>query len=304
MRHIPCLGQGVGVDEARRLLARIFRAQGIDSPELDARILVGHALGLDHAALAAAPRRGLTDAEARATVALAVRRIEREPVARIVGMKEFWGLALKITPATLVPRPETETIVAAALASIDAHGSRAAPYRIADLGTGSGALLLALLAELPQAFGVGTDISIDALAIARDNAARLRLLPRSTFVAGHFGRALVGRFDLVVCNPPYVASGDIDALAADVRRYDPQAALDGGPDGLAAYRCIASDAQRLLARGGHMVVELGQGQADTVTVLLVRAGLKIAIIHNDLAGIPRALVAYAPAPCGKSPPWD
>jgi len=293
MRHIPGLERGVGVDEARRLLTRTLRAKGIDSPELDARILVGHAIGLDHAALAAAPQRSLTDAEARATIALVMRRLEREPIARIVGAKEFWGLALSITPATLVPRPESETVVEAALASVDARGSRAAPYRIADLGTGSGALLLALLSELPQAAGVGTDISVDALITARDNAARLHYRARSAFVAGHFGCALAGEFDLIVSNPPYIASGDIGALAADVRDYDPRAALDGGPDGLAAYRCIAGDARRLLAPGGYLVVELGQGQADAVAALLAQAGLKIVIIRNDLAGIPRALVAHS-----------
>jgi release factor glutamine methyltransferase len=292
MMAIAGLERGVRIDESRRLLTQILRAQGIDSPELDARILVGHALGLDHAALAAAWQRSLTDAEARATIALAIRRLNREPIARIVGTKEFWGLALHITPATLVPRPESETVVEAALASVDARGSRAAPYRIADLGTGSGALLLALLTELPQAFGVGTDISVDALITARDNAARLHHRARSAFVAGDFGCALAGEFDLVVSNPPYIASGEVAALAADVRDYDPRAALDGGPDGLAAYRCIASDAQRLLAREGHLVVELGQGQADAVAALFAQAGLKIAIIRNDLAGVSRALVAH------------
>jgi release factor glutamine methyltransferase len=293
MTHIPGIERGVGVDEARRLLSRTLRAKGIDSPELDARVLVGHALGLDHAALAAAPRRSLTDAEARATMALAMRRLNREPIARIVGTKEFWGLALRVTPATLVPRPESETVVEAALASIDARGSRVAPYRIADLGTGSGALLLALLSELPQTFGIGADISVDALVTARDNAARLHHRACSAFVASDFGCALAGEFDLIVSNPPYVASGDLAALAADVRDHDPRAALDGGADGLAAYRCIAGDAQRLLARDGLLIVELGQGQADEVTALFAQAGLKIAIIRNDLAGIPRALVAHS-----------
>jgi release factor glutamine methyltransferase len=302
MKDIPGLEQGVRVDEARRLLTQTLRAKGIDSPDLDARILIGHALGLDHAALAAAPQRSLTDAEARTTVALATRRLEREPIARIVGTKEFWGLALSITPATLVPRPESETVVEAALASVDARGSRAAPSRIADLGTGSGALLLALLAELPQAIGVGTDISVDALIAARDNAARLHHRARSAFVAGHFGCALAGEFDLIVSNPPYIASGDIAALAADVRDHDPRAALDGGPDGLAAYRCIAGDARRLLAKGGHLVVELGQGQAGAIAALFAQAGLKIVTIRNDLAGIPRALVAHSVSACTRTHP--
>jgi release factor glutamine methyltransferase len=293
MTHIPGLEGGVGVDAARRLLTRALRAKGIDSPELDARILVGHALGLDHAALAAAPGRSLTDAEACAATALAMRRLNREPIARIVGTKEFWGLALRITPATLVPRPESETVVEAALASIDARGSRTESYRIADLGTGSGALLLALLSELPQAFGIGVDINVDALVTALGNAARLHQRARSAFVASDFGCALAGEFDLIVSNPPYVASGDLAALAADVRDHDPRVALDGGADGLAAYRYIAGDAKRLLAREGLLVVELGQGQADEVAALFALEGLKIAIIRNDLAGIPRALVAHS-----------
>jgi release factor glutamine methyltransferase len=274
---------------ARRHLAQAFRAAGIDNPELDARVLIGHALGLDHAQLAATERT-LSEAERAVIARLAARRLAREPVARIVGVKEFWGLPLALSPATLVPRPESETVVEAALAAIGrAPGSS---FRIADLGTGSGALLLALLHELPHAFGIGTDRLPGAVAVARGNARRLGLAARAGFVACDFGAALNGGFDLVVANPPYIRRGDIAALAPDVRDYDPAIALDGGDDGLDAYRVIAADARRLLAPTGVLVVELGAGQAAAVGDLLCVAGLCTAGgPHADLAGLPRALVA-------------
>ena len=188
----------------RRQLAQRFRDAGLESPELDARILVGHALGLDHAALAAQSERPLSPREADAVAAVAQRRLDREPVARILGLKEFWGLPIKLNADTLVPRPETETVVEAALAALGDTAGDA--RRIADLDTGSGALLLALLSELPAAWGVGTDISVTALACARANAAALGLAGRAAFVACDHGTALGGGFDLVVANPPYVAT--------------------------------------------------------------------------------------------------
>jgi release factor glutamine methyltransferase len=221
--------------------------------------------------------------------ALAARRLAREPVARILGIKEFWGLPLRIGAETLVPRPETETVVEAALAAIDHGGPRTRVLRIADLGTGSGALLLALLSELPNADGVGTDVSVATLGTARANAERLGLSRRARFVACDFAAALGGaRFDLVVSNPPYIASGDIAALAPEVR-CDPHRALDGGSDGLDAYRSIAAQAPRVLKSGGHLVVELGMGQASGATALFMGAGLESALLRADLAGIPRAL---------------
>ena len=215
------------VAEARRALAAKFHAAGLDTPDLDARILVGHALGLDHAALAAAATRRLGADEESAIAALANRRLAGEPVARILGYKEFWSLPLRVDAATLVPRPETETVVEAALAAIDAGGPRSRKLRIADLGTGSGALILALLSELPNAFGVGTDTSSKALVVARDNARRLAQT-RARFVACDMAAALRGPFDAIVSNPPYIASGDIATLAPDVRDFDPHLALDGG----------------------------------------------------------------------------
>ncbi len=274
---------------ARRTLAEKFRAAGIDSPELDARILVGHALSLDHAALAAAGARTLAAEEESAIAALFQRRLAREPVARIVGDKEFWSLKLRVDATTLVPRPETETVVEAALAVIDAAGPRARLLRIADLGTGSGALLLALLSELPNSFGIGTDTSFGALRVARDNAQRLKLT-RSAFIACDMGAALDGPFDLIVSNPPYIASGGIGALAPEVRDFDPRPALDGGPDGLDCYRAIAATVPALLTPGGILVVELGVAQLQAVTALLLAAGLAPSLPRNDLLGVPRALL--------------
>lgn len=275
---------------ARRAWANKFRAYGLDSPELDARILVGHALGLDHAALAAADARVLGGEEEAAIAALARRRLAHEPVARILGWKEFWSLPLRVGAATLVPRPETETVVEAALAAIEAHGPRSRPLRIADLGTGSGAILLALLCELPNAFGVGSDTSASALLIALDNARRLGIA-RARFVACDMAAALCGTFDLIVSNPPYIASGDMAALPPEVRDFDPPRALDGGPDGLDLYRAIAAAAPALLAPDGALVVELGGGQADAVATLFAGTGLAPLPPRTDLNGVPRALTA-------------
>ena len=290
----PLAATAMTVGEARRAWAARFRAGGIDSPELDARILIGRALGLDHAGVAAAEARPLTAAEEGAIAALAQRRLCREPVARILGSKEFWGLDLRLGADTLVPRPETETVVEAVLATIDRDGPRSRALRIADLGTGSGALLLALLSELPNAVGVGTDTSAAALVIARNNARRLGL-HRAAFVACDVATALSSRFDIVVSNPPYVASGDIPGLAPEVRLFDPRRALDGGSDGLAAYRAIAKAAPGLLADDGMLAVELGFGQADLVAPLFAAAGLALAAAQPDLNGVPRVLIARKPA---------
>lgn len=296
---VPPLDAPISIAGARRALARMFAAADLDSPALDARIIVGHALGLDHTALAASEERAL-DCEERARIAaVAARRLAREPIARIVERKEFWGLPLRITPAVLTPRPETETVVATALAAIDRDGVSGRPLRIADLGTGSGALLLALLSELPNAFGVGTDMSAAALAVARDNAERLGFAARAAFVACDFAGALQGPFDLVLANPPYVASTELPHLAPEVRDHDPRLALDGGPDGLRAYRALAADAPRLIGAGGHMVVEIGVGQADSVALLFTQRQLLDVTVTPDLAGIPRAIhIRCASRACG------
>jgi len=273
---------------ARRQIAETFRNNGIESPELDARILVGHALGLDRTVLASSAERVLSRQELDAIDALAARRLRHEPVARIVGRKEFWSLPLRVSSATLVPRPETESVVEAALATVR---DRQLSLRIADLGTGTGAILLALLSELPNATGSGTDIEPAALAIARTNARELGLQDRCQFILSDFGAALTERFDLVVSNPPYIATSELPALPAEVRDYDPELALDGGPEGLDCYRRIAAESARLLAPGGALVLEIGAGQSAAVTGIFEATGLKAAAPPRpDLAGIPRALV--------------
>jgi release factor glutamine methyltransferase len=279
------------VDAARRGIARRFRERGIDTPDLDARILVGHALGLDRTALMLAGERRLEAVEMARIEAFAARRLGREPIARITGTKEFWGLPFKITPDVLVPRPETETVVAEALAAVDRTGARSRALRIADLGVGSGAILIALLVEVPNATGVGTDRDPQALALARENARRLGVTPRAAFVACDFGAAVAPGCNLVVTNPPYIRTDEIAELEADVREFDPLNAIDGGRDGLAAYRVIAVHARHILAPGAHLVAEIGKGQGDAVAALLATAGFGGIRIVPDLAGIARAVVA-------------
>jgi len=275
----------------RRALAEKFREAGIESAETDARLLMAHALGIDRAELIANGERTLKPDEIEAIDALAARRLRHEPVARIFGRKEFWNLTLTVTPDVLVPRPETETVVEAALDAAVRDALQMEKLRILDIGTGSGALLLALLSELPNAVGTGTDISTAALAVARANAERNDLSGRCSFIACDIAVGLKGPFDLIVSNPPYVARGDIATLAPDVRDYDPALALDGGDDGLSAYRAIAAQAPGLLAPGGRLIVELGAGQEAAVRALFTKAGLAVAATYDDLAGIRRALIA-------------
>jgi release factor glutamine methyltransferase len=292
---LPGLQVGVSLQQACELMTQAFRAAGIDDPQADARILAAHALGLTRAQIISQGRHKLDQREIDAIAARATRRLAREPVSRILGTREFWGLELTIDPSVLDPRPDTETVIEAALDWIATRHLKNEKLRILDIGVGSGALLLALLSELPAANGVATDKSIAALKLARGNARRLGFAERCTFVACNFTDALRGPFDLIVSNPPYIASGEIPGLAPEVRDHDPLIALDGGADGLAAYRAIASDALRLLAPRGRLVVELGQGQAESVGAILRSAGLSIETpIHRDLGGVNRALCAAAP----------
>lgn len=288
----PVNAQSVSIAACRRALTAEFRARGIDSPELDARLLIGHALGLDHAALAARADQLLSREQQTAIAALARRRLAHEPVARIVGTKEFWSLPLRVTDATLVPRPETETVVAAVLDALDRRGPRLRPWRIADIGTGSGAIALALLAELPNAFVVGTDINAAAIMVARDNARRLGLT-RTSYLVCDMVSCLRGPFDAIVSNPPYVAAADVDRLPLEVRQFDPRSALDGGADGLHWYRVLAAAAAPLLAGNGVLAVELGKDQEEQVAALIAAAGLAPMPARPDLNGIPRALIAVA-----------
>jgi len=284
---------GQTVDAARRALTAQFKTAAIESAELDARILTGHALGLDLTGLISAAQRQLTPDESKRLEEFARRRLAGEPVARILGEKEFWGLPLQLSSATLVPRPDTETVVELALELVRADGDLNRPLRIADLGTGSGAILLALLSELPAAQGFGTDISAAALHTASANAARAGLSKRATFVACDYASGLSGPFNLIVSNPPYIRTADIDGLAVDVRKYDPPAALDGGADGLDAYRALIPQAAGLLAPGAALVVEAGEGQSAQIQALMTAAGLMPVIAPKaDLAGILRAVAGH------------
>lgn len=277
---------GATVEDARRMIAQMFREARLYSPELDARIITGHALGLDLTQLIAAGRRQLGESELETLNALAERRLAGEPVARILGRKEFYGLDFALSPATLVPRPETEAVVEEALAFLN---DVAAP-RIADLGTGSGAILLALLAERPDATGVATDIDAEALRVAEENAAAHGLTRRVSFVHCDYAEGLDGEFDAIVSNPPYVVRAEISSLAAEVRDHDPKLALDGGPDGLSAYRALIPQAATRLVPGGALIVEIGAGQAADVARLMEESGLVVERPHRpDLAGFERVV---------------
>ena len=291
MRIIPGLKDGASVSEALQLIAQTFRAAGIEDADADARVLAGHALHLDRARLISQSDRVLEAREVNAISGLAARRLKREPVSRILGRKEFWSLALAITPDVLVPRPETETVVEGALDFVVRNGLRMEKLRILDIGTGSGALLVALLNELPNATGIGTDISRAALEAAQINVAQFGFESRSSLIACDMAAGVEGQFDLVVSNPPYIARGQIASLAPEVRDYDPMMALDGGDDGLTAYRSISADAKRILAQGGRLFVEMGAGQEPAVRELFTNAGLEVGIARNDLAGTPRVLGA-------------
>lgn len=281
---------GLSVDAARREVAARLRATGIDSPELDARLLVGAALKLSHTDLSIQSSRTLTRNEADAIELDIARRIAREPVARILGEREFWGLKFQLSPATLVPRPDTETVVIAALDFLRNQRKLSSNIRIADIGTGSGAILIALLSECPRARGVGTDISADALTVASINARDLGFDERAVFVKSDYASELSGHFDLIVSNPPYIPSADIDRLEVDVRDHDPRLALDGGKDGLDAYRVIVAQAAELLLPEAALIVEVGQDQATDVGNIMGAAGLAVQRPPKaDLGGIDRAV---------------
>ena len=279
------------VAATRLALSETLRQAGIESADTDARLIVGHALGLDRTALLTNNDRLLRAGEIAAIDTLAARRLRHEPVSRIIGRKEFWSLSLYVSDAVLVPRPDTETVVEAALDFVVRGGLRLEPMRLLDIGTGSGALILALLTELSNADGIATDISQAAIAVARGNAERLGLSARCRFVVCDIADGVNGRFDLIVSNPPYIVHSEIAGLEPDVRDYDPSLALDGGIDGLDAYRAIAAQAPHLLAPGGRLIVELGVGQEHAIRALFTKAGLTVTAIRSDLAVVPRALSA-------------
>lgn len=281
LQPINCLGS------LRRHAAQKLLAAGVESAELDARLLLSFVTGFDAAALTSKIDQEASEEMISRYTALIERRLSGEPVARIVGKKEFWSHEFLLGSDTLVPRPDSETVVEAALA---AKPRREAPLRVLDLGTGTGILLAAVLLERPNAMGVAIDCSSNALSIAEKNFARLGLSKRATFLCGNWGAAVGQKFDLIVSNPPYVETSSIAELKPEVRDHDPALALDGGKDGLDAYRAICAELSKLLAPDGVAVLELGMGQQTAVAEIAQRAELTVNDVKSDLSGCPRALV--------------
>lgn len=267
--------------------AQRLRRAGIEDARHEARLLLGHALGLRPEAIIAYPDRGLSAAERDQFTRFVERRSRREPLSHILGRREFWSLPFQVTADTLDPRPDSETVVQAAL---DTVVDRAATLRILDLGTGTGCLLLALLSELPRATGLGVDRNPAAVELARTNARALGLADRARFVLGEWGKGLNENFGLIVTNPPYIPDGDFQYLAPEVALYEHPLALAGGPDGLDSYRAMAPDLRRLLTQEGRAVVEVGLGQADQVRDIFAAAGLRELRRVKDLGGVERCLV--------------
>lgn len=259
----------------------------IESASLDARLLVAMSLGTSIETVIAWPERAMPADAATRLAALVHRRVAREPMAYILGRREFWSLDFQVTPATLTPRPDSETLVAAVLETV---ADRHAALRIIDFGVGSGCLLLSLLSELPAAHGLGIDRDAATLEVARTNATSLDLAGRASFALGDWGRAVGGAFDIAISNPPYIPTADLAALAPELR-YEPRGALDGGADGLDAYRLLIPDAARLLKPGGVVALEVGVGQAASVEVLLRQSGFALLGTRPDLAGIERCVLA-------------
>jgi len=270
-------------------VAAALSEAGFDEARRRARRLLAAALGLSAAEVLAHSDRMITEDDGEKIASLLRRVLAHEPLSRILGVREFWGLEFLLSADTLDPRPETETLVEAVLARLP---ERDRPYCFLDLGTGSGCLLLALLSEFPAARGLGIDRVFGAAATARRNAERLGLADRAWFIVGDWGTALAAAsFDAIVANPPYIESAEIARLPREVCDFDPLRALDGGADGLEAYRGIAADARRLLRPGGLFTCEIGMGQNVSVAGIIAAGGLVIEDIVSDLAGIARCVIA-------------
>jgi release factor glutamine methyltransferase len=274
--------------EALATLKETFEVRGIENPAREARLSLCAASGVSPVALIIDPCEPLGSAASRIQE-VAARRAAGEPLSRIVGKREFWGLPLAISPQVLDPRPETETIVEAALSILGDR--RDEPLRILDLGVGSGALLCALLIEFANARGVGVDMSADAIEVALGNLHACGLSERAEIRVGDWTNGLEGPFDLIVANPPYISTADLPRLPREVRDFDPWLALDGGFDGLAAYRRILPESRSLLASGGWLLTEFGAEQAAKVRAMAEQSGFADPMIYKDLAGLDRILAA-------------
>jgi release factor glutamine methyltransferase len=277
----------MAVGDALRVGGSCLAEAGIESAMLEARLLLAHALAGPADRLLLDRRRIVPTASYAALVA---RRIAHEPLALILGHREFWSLDFEVSPATLIPRPDSETLIEAAL---EARPDRGAVRRILDLGTGTGCLLLAALTEYRDAWGLGVERAPAAAALARRNVARLGLQARAAILCADWAAALAGRFDLVLGNPPYIPTGDIPGLMPEVARHEPGLALDGGPDGLDCLRRLLADLPRLLTQTGLGIFEIGAGQDQAAIGLATAAGFARPSLRADLGGIPRALVVAA-----------
>lgn len=284
---------GPTYDALLRDAAVALTAAGIDNVRFEARLLLGHAAGLSVEQLVARGSDPVPAGVAAAMRELTGRRVRREPMAYILGEREFWGLPFKVSPAVLVPRPDSETLIETVL---DLLPERERPLRILDLGVGSGCLLLTLLREYPKATGVGVDASPEALAIAGENAGLLGVASRARLMVDDWRQAgwtdrLGGPFDLLVSNPPYIETSTIATLMPEVANHEPRLALDGGSDGLEAYRIIAAATPTLIAPGGWALVEGGEGQAIDISGIFASVGLSPQAPRKDLAGVERVVAA-------------
>ncbi|MEO1198461.1 MAG: peptide chain release factor N(5)-glutamine methyltransferase [Pseudomonadota bacterium] len=284
-----CGSDGQTIEHMLRLGTGRLADASVATPRLDARLLLQHVLDTDHAGLLACSGDVLSTADAERFTDLVLRRLSGEPVARLIGKRGFWTLDLTLGPDTLVPRPDTEILVETVLQHLSMQGLGTRPLRIADLGSGSGAIALALLSELPNALCIASDISQDALSFAWQNAVVAGVADRFRPVVSNWLAALAGPFDLVVSNPPYIRRSDLDELAPEVRLHDPARALDGGADGLDAYRAIFAG---LTARpvSPCIVLEIGRGMTEDVTALATEAGFERQLLTHDLAGIERVVM--------------
>lgn len=284
---MPMLDNAPTIADALTEAAGRLADAGIENSRAEARLLLCHALELGAEAVIGSPEREIGRNERSRLENVVARRAGREPMSHVLGRREFWSLEFRVTSDTLDPRPDSETLIEAVLARV---ADRQAPLRALDLGTGSGCLVLSLLNELTNAEGIGVDISPAAIEVARGNAVALGLDGRASFAPGDWDTGLEGVFDLVVSNPPYISSGDIDGLQPEVAQFEPRLALDGGVDGLHAYRSLGPVLARRLAGHGIAALEIGHGQSEPVTHIMSDAGLDIVASHTDLGGIPRCIL--------------
>ncbi len=276
--------------------AALLGAAGVEEPRLEARLLLAGAAGWTAETMLSRRREQIPEEIARRADRMVERRRQRQPASQILGRREFWGLEFEVTPEVLDPRPDSETVVAAALARV---GNRAAPLRVLDFGTGTGCLLIALLSELPNALGLGIDVSPAAVLVARANAERLGFSSRARFATGDWGQGLIESVDVVLANPPYIPRAEVVRLQPEVARWEPWLALDGGEDGLDAYRRLAPDIARLLAPDGFAAVEIGINQAPSVGGICAGSGLVVVERGRDLGGRDRCLILACKSGRGK-----